>query len=332
MRNLHWIIFLPAAVLASVSPASADTYTENFDDPQYDLPIQPAPGVNWCNAYANQYGTTGPSLCVFSPQGPTVFTFPAGVQVQGFQFVAGAKNGTSQLTVSYSDGTTEGKPIDGTCCEATVVVTANAGKAITGFALPAEWDLWLFDSLEWWAASPDPTTTSSEPEQTTSTVEQTSSTTSTSTTSSTVAATTPPPPPDTQPTVETTSPDTTLPETTVPTTLPATTTTVATTVPPTTTTEPAPTTTESPQTSVEAPPSVVNPDPVVDTGVVEQPPSDAPLEERLEFESKVDIFSGEYDEYVPVGSTISVAQRRTVVAATAVLIMFAPPPSRMRRK
>jgi len=76
----------------------------------------------------------------------------------------------------------------------------------------------------------------------------------------------------------------------------------------------------------------VNPDPVVDTGVVEQPHSDAPLEERLEFESKVDIFSGEYDEYVPVGSTITVAQRRTVVAATAVLIMFAPPPSRMRRK
>ena len=331
MRNLRWIIFLPAAVLASISPASADTYTENFDDSQYDLPIQPASGVSWCDAYANQYGTEGPSLCVFNPQGPTVFTFPSGIQVQGFEFVAGAKNGTSQLTVSYSDGTTEDKPIDGTCCEATVVVTANEGKAITGFSLPAEWDLWLFDSLEWWGALPDPTTTSSEPEQTTSTVEQTSSTSSTSTTSSTVVVATLPPPPDTQPTVETTSPETTLPETTVPTTLP-TTTIPETTVPETTTTEPAPTTTESPQTSVEAPPSVVNPDPVVDTGVVEQPPPDAPLEERLEFESKVDIFSGEYDEYVPVGSTITVAQRRTVVAATAVLIMFAPPPSRMRRQ
>jgi len=44
------------------------------------------------------------------------------------------------------------------------------------------------------------------------------------------------------------------------------------------------------------------------------------------------VFSGEYDDYVPVGSKISVAERRTVVAVTAVLIMFAPPPSRMRRK
>lgn len=89
---------------------------------------------------------------------------------------------------------------------------------------------------------------------------------------------------------------------------------------------------EAPQTSVEAPISVVEPDPVPDTGVVEQPSSDAPIEQKLEFESKVDVFSGEYDEYVPVGSTITVAQRRTVVAVTAVLIMFAPPPTRMRQK
>ena len=89
---------------------------------------------------------------------------------------------------------------------------------------------------------------------------------------------------------------------------------------------------EAPETSVEAPPSVVEPTPVPDTGVIEQPPPGAPLEQRLEFESKVDIFSGEYDDYVPVGSTISVAQRRTVVAVTAVLIMFAPPPTRMRQK
>ena len=81
-----------------------------------------------------------------------------------------------------------------------------------------------------------------------------------------------------------------------------------------------------------SPESVVNPDPVPDTGVTEQPPSDAPIEQKLEFESKVDVFSGEYDEYVPVGSTITVAQRRTVVAVTAVLIMFAPPPTRMRQK
>jgi hypothetical protein len=78
--------------------------------------------------------------------------------------------------------------------------------------------------------------------------------------------------------------------------------------------------------------SDANPDPVVDTGVVQQPPSDASLEQKLDFESKVDLFSGEYDNYVPIGSTITVAQRRTIVAATAVLIMFSPPPTRIRRR
>jgi hypothetical protein len=50
------------------------------------------------------------------------------------------------------------------------------------------------------------------------------------------------------------------------------------------------------------------------------------------FEAQVDIFSGEYDTYVPLGSTITVAQRRTVVAATAVFIIMMPAPSTMRRR
>ena len=40
---------------------------------------------------------------------------------------------------------------------------------------------------------------------------------------------------------------------------------------------------------------------------------------RLVFEEKVDIFAGAVDEYVPTGSTIDVEDRRTVVAATAVV-------------
>jgi len=71
---------------------------------------------------------------------------------------------------------------------------------------------------------------------------------------------------------------------------------------------------------------------VEDTQVPTTPPLDASYEEKEEFEAQVNIYSGEYEDYVPAGSTITVAQRRTVVAATAVLIMFAPPPSRMRRK
>lgn len=339
VRLSRLIVFAPAAVIAFSTPASADTFSENFDDPTYDLSVQLGGGAFWCNSYSSQYGTSGPSLCLFNTQGPTDFTFPSVFQVQGFQFVAGAKNGSTQLTVSYTDGTTAAGTIDGSCCEATVSFVASEGKAIAGFSVPADWDLWLFDSLEWWGSSVPPTTTSTEPEQTTSTAEQTSSTSSTSTStsttsSSTVPTTMPPPPSDTQPTVETTSPETTLPETTVPTTLPAAVTTIAntTTVPPTTTTEPSATTTTSPPDAPGSTESVVIQDTVVDTGVVEEPPLDASVEEKLEFESKVDVFSGEYDDYVPVGSKISVAERRTVVAVTAVLIMFAPPPSRMRRK
>ena len=269
------IVFAPAAVIAFTTPASADTFSENFDDQSYDLSVQLGGGAFWCNSYSSQYGTSGPSLCLFNTQGPTVFAFPSSLQVQGFQFVAGAKNGTTQLTVSYSDGSTEDKPIDGTCCEATVSVSANAGKAITGFSVPADWDLWLLDSLEWWGSSPAPTTTSTELSTTTSTVEQTSSTSSTSTTSSTVAAATLPPPPDTQPTVETTSPDTSLPETTVPSTLPAVVSTIANTVAPTTVASSTTMLLEAPETSVEALPSVVEPTPVPDTGVIEQPPPGA---------------------------------------------------------
>jgi hypothetical protein len=70
---------------------------------------------------------------------------------------------------------------------------------------------------------------------------------------------------------------------------------------------------------------------VIDT--VAPPPADAPIEEREEFEATVDIYSGAYDDYVPVGSTISVAERRTIVAATAVVFMLpAPVPASRRMK
>lgn len=48
---------------------------------------------------------------------------------------------------------------------------------------------------------------------------------------------------------------------------------------------------------------------------------DAPDEVKQAFEENVDIFSGNFDTYVPSGSTITVAQRRAVVAATAVLFV-----------
>ena len=61
------------------------------------------------------------------------------------------------------------------------------------------------------------------------------------------------------------------------------------------------------------------------------PAVDAPIEERQEFEATVDIYSGGYEDYVPVGSKISVAERRAVVAATAVLFVLPAPVPVSRR-
>ena len=47
--------------------------------------------------------------------------------------------------------------------------------------------------------------------------------------------------------------------------------------------------------------------------------SDAPNDVKEEFEDQVDVFSGSFDNYVPVDSKISVAQRRSVIAVTAAI-------------
>ena len=50
----------------------------------------------------------------------------------------------------------------------------------------------------------------------------------------------------------------------------------------------------------------------------------APVEVRETFEEKVDVFSGDYSNYVQVGSKLSVEDRKTViVAATAITVSTA---------
>lgn len=49
--------------------------------------------------------------------------------------------------------------------------------------------------------------------------------------------------------------------------------------------------------------------------------SNAPEEVKKEFESTVNIYSGEFDEYVPVGSVITVGERKVIIAATGVLFV-----------
>ena len=50
---------------------------------------------------------------------------------------------------------------------------------------------------------------------------------------------------------------------------------------------------------------------------------DAPEEVRAAFENTINIFSGKFNKYVPIGSKINVGQRKVLVAASGVL--FAAP-------
>jgi hypothetical protein len=50
---------------------------------------------------------------------------------------------------------------------------------------------------------------------------------------------------------------------------------------------------------------------------------EAPTEVREAFEDTVDIFSGELDTYVPLGSTVPVSTRRTLVTLAAVTMAAA---------
>jgi len=60
--------------------------------------------------------------------------------------------------------------------------------------------------------------------------------------------------------------------------------------------------------------------------------SEAPDDVKKEFESQVDVFSGQFDTYVPVGSTVPVGTRRTLVAVTATTLVAIPTPTSRRTK
>lgn len=187
----------------------------------------------------------------------------------------------------------------------------------------------------------DPVVT--EPE-TTTTVEQTTTTieeTTTSAPSPPSKPTNPPEdtwPPTTASTTPTTTPITTAPMTTVPvTSVPPSTEISTPSSPPLTTPAVTNAVTQAPVTA----PTATRPAQSADNGTTTTtttavvnfstaPPQDAPLEVRQKFENSVDLFSGAYDNYVPIGSTISIAQRRVVIAATAVLFIIPVPTSRRK--
>jgi hypothetical protein len=156
---------------------------------------------------------------------------------------------------------------------------------------------------------PEPTTTTTEPEPTTTTSE---------------------PEPETTTTTQTPDPvvETTLPSVTVP--------------PQSTTTEPAPTTTTLPEPSepeqpeTEALPETSTEEEVdefveellADVAVLEPEQieaivdavQEAPKKVRQAFEEAINVFTGLFDSYVMVGSTIPVEERRTLVAVSSTMV------------
>ena len=198
-------------------------------------------------------------------------------------------------------------------------------------------------------SSSSTTTSTTSTSTTTTTVPQTTTSVanSTSTTTSSV--------PQTTTTESTTTTSTTIEATTTTVPPPSTTTT---TVQPTTTTSVHPTTTiapESPQTTLPAVLSDVTPtqaltvalatetlqtlsasqateifaslptDTLTNTQIADitEAVQDAPTEVRESFEEEVDVFKAGFDDYVPLGSTIPVGERRTLIAVTAGITLAA---------
>jgi len=208
-------------------------------------------------------------------------------------------------------------------------------------------------------AEPPPPPPPPPPTTTTSTSTTTSSTTTTSPTTSTTTTTTTIPPTTTTTTSSTTTTTSTTTTSSTTTTTPPTTTSTSTTTPPTTTVKPppatdAPTVEQEQIASItdeetrEAVKAIVEQEQEITNEQLEtvieqldelQPETvaavvaaltEAPDELKEEFETAVNIFEGAYDDYVPTGSTVDVATRRTVTAAS-VIISGAPTVTARRR-
>ena len=59
--------------------------------------------------------------------------------------------------------------------------------------------------------------------------------------------------------------------------------------------------------------------------------SEAPSEVKAEFEEKIDVFNGSFDNYIPNGSVISVSQRRVLVVVAGLLLTASSPIPGARR-
>ena len=342
MRRLRWIIYAPAALIAFFpSVTFADGFSDGFGDlSNWTTVANGGNGVRANGQLKFSYGWGEVVRSVFVEE-PSDVTLTVNVWNEATNSIGWSNPTVDEYRVSLGSAVHTGNVAHGwleivlhhTTTEPNQTVLVSLGGIDRGF-----WAGWygpVMDDLvvsvsatnltTSTTSSVSPTTTS--PATTTSLVEITSTTATQqpSTTESTVETTAPTAVP--VPTV-----DTTVPETTVEPTIPETTVAPSTTA--TTTTVPATTTsTSSPVPLPETTSPSIPSETVAPTPLEPLAPSEGASEETKQaFEAQVDVFSGQFDDYVPSGSKITVGQRRTVVAATAILVIFAPPPSRSRRK
>lgn len=333
-RNSRWLVFAPVALIAFFTgQVSASGFGDDFSDlSDWATVANGGNGVLADGQLKFSYGWGEVSRSVLVAE-PSVVTLTVNVWNEATNSIGWSNPTVDEYRVSLGSAVATGNVAHGwleivlvhETLEPNETVVISLGGVDRGF-----WAGWygpVMDDLNVLVEQTAPTTT------TTSSVlqiptTQPATTSSTQTTSVAIVEPQPaPPPPDTQTSVETIAPTTSLEPTT--------------TVAQTTTTEAQTTTTQTPTTTTSetlppvTEPSVTTPEAVpaeTVTDEVSAPPAEASETEKEAFEAQVDVFSGEFDDYVPAGSKITVAQRRTVVAATAILIMFAPPPTRARRK
>jgi hypothetical protein len=294
------IVFLPAALLALAAPASAE---ESF--------------TTWTCVV-----NSSTSWQMFQPRADyEAGLMPTWSDCEAWRNGAPSEPYTWSYGASVTTTTTTVPVTTTTISETTTTVEASTTTEETS------------------TTTTEPPTTTQAPASTTT--EVTSTTSSTTTTQAPPPATTTteaPPPPTTEAPTTTTEPPTTTttePASTTSTSLLETSTSAPTTVPPRTTTTTVSETTTSFTTNPISQDVAVGESPSTSlvletTTTLFAPALDAPIEEKQKFEEDVNVFDGGYDDYVPSGSTISVGERRTVVAVSAVFFVTPLPTPRRR--
>lgn len=339
IRQLPRLLIVALCVLSYATPAHADTYTVTSASDLFFTVTEP---TNFTvRTYAWDQHRIDSMLWLYGPDGNLVAQNDDYYGLDSRIAVTITGNGTYRLRT-------------GVCCGDPNRWYGDSYQIVTDLIA----DIPTTTTTE--PSTTTTTTTSTLPETTTTEVTTTWVPSTTSTIPETTTTTTVPEPtvPATTTTSTTTLPptsstSTSVPETTIPETssvapsasslAPPTSRPAPTVTPPVTSTQPptpsstvAPETT-TPPTTVPASDPTSPPDPSISPSdslpdaVVTEPPADAPDAVKAQFEAEVNIFDGTHDDYVPVGSTITVAERRTLTTVSVTMGVIPTTPRRNKK-